>query len=66
MVQTDASDRGVVAVLAQRDDKGVHPVYFYSRKLLNRETRYLGTLSCGGCPQEVLPLPGRHAFCHKN
>ena len=40
-LQTDASGRGVGAVLSQRDDDGVdHPVAFYNRKLLPREERY--------------------------
>lgn len=41
VVQTDASDRGVGAVLSQRDDSGEeHPVAYYSRKLLPREVKY--------------------------
>jgi len=41
ILQTDASDVGVGAVITQEDDKGVkHPVAFASRKLLPRETRY--------------------------
>ena len=41
IVQTDASEKGIGAVLSQRDDTGSeHPVAFYSRKLLPRETRY--------------------------
>ena len=41
ILQTDASDRGVGAVLCQHDDHAVeHPVAFYSRKLLPREERY--------------------------
>ena len=40
-MQTDASDRGVGAVVCQRDDTGdEHPVAYYSRKLLPREERY--------------------------
>ena len=40
-VQTDASDRGVGAVLSQADGEGGdHPIAFYSRKLLPREERY--------------------------
>ena len=41
ILQTDASDRGIGAVLSQQDDDGVdHPISFYSRKLLPREERY--------------------------
>ena len=41
ILQTDASDRGVGAVLSQVDDEGKdHPVGFFSRKLLPREERY--------------------------
>lgn len=41
ILQTDASDRGLGAVLSQRDNHGVdHPVAYYSRKLLPREQRY--------------------------
>ena len=41
ILQTDASDRGVGAVLSQLDEKGQeHPVAYYSRKLLPREERY--------------------------
>ena len=40
-LQTDASDRGIGAVLSQCDDEGLeHPVAFFSRKLLPREERY--------------------------
>ena len=40
-MQTDASDRGVGAVLSQNSDDGLeHPVAYYSRKLLPREARY--------------------------
>ena len=47
VLQTDASDRGVGAVLSQRDDDGVdHPVAFYSRKLLPREERYSTIEKC--------------------
>ena len=39
--QTDASDRGVGAVLSQCDDLGEeHPIAYFSRKLLHREQRY--------------------------
>ena len=40
-LQTDASERGVGAVLSQRDDDGYdHPISYFSRKLLPREQRY--------------------------
>ena len=40
-LQTDASDRGVGAVLSQTDENGQeHPVAYFSRNLLPRETRY--------------------------
>ena len=41
VLQTDASDRGVGAVLSQADPEGVeHPVAYFSRKLLPREEKY--------------------------
>lgn len=41
VLQTDASERGIGAVLSQLDDDGTdHPVGYFSRKLLPRETRY--------------------------
>lgn len=41
IVQTDASDRGVGAVLSQCDDLGEeHPIAYFSRKLLPREQHY--------------------------
>ena len=41
VLQTDASERGVGAVLAQIDDQGEeHPVAYFSRKLLPREVNY--------------------------
>ena len=41
VLQTDASQRGVGAVLSQLDEVGAdHPVAFFSRKLLPREERY--------------------------
>ena len=40
-LQTDASDRGLGAVLSQLNDEGKdHLVAYYSRKLLPREERY--------------------------
>ena len=41
ILQTDASDFGVGAVLSQEDENGDdHPVAYFSRKLLPREQRY--------------------------
>ena len=41
ILQSDASDKGVGAVLSQIDDTGDdHAVAFYSRKLLSREQKY--------------------------
>ena len=41
ILQTDASDRGVGAVLSQiSPDGSEHPISYFSRKLLPRETRY--------------------------
>ena len=41
IVQTDASERGVGAVLSQLDDEGLdHPISYFSRKLLPREEYY--------------------------
>ena len=41
ILQTDASERGVGAVLSQVDNMGKdHPVAYYSKKLLPREVRY--------------------------
>ena len=41
ILQTDASDHGVGAVLSQRDEHGAdHPVAYFSKKLLAREVRY--------------------------
>ena len=41
ILQTDASDQGVGAVLSQQEEDGVeNPVSYYSRKLLPREQRY--------------------------
>ena len=41
VLQTDASDHGIGAVLSQVDDADQeHPVVFYSRKFLAREERY--------------------------
>ena len=41
ILQTDASDRGVGAVLSQSStDDDIHPVAYFSKKLLPREERY--------------------------
>ena len=40
LLQTDASDRGVGAVLSQQNSDGDHPVAYFSKKLLPREERY--------------------------
>ena len=41
ILQTDASDHGVGAVLSQRDEHGAdHPIAYFSKKLLAREVRY--------------------------
>ena len=41
IIQTDASDRAVGAVLSQLDEQGLdHPIAFFSKKLLPREERY--------------------------
>ena len=42
ILQTDASDRGVGALLSQPStDNDLHPVAYFSKKLLPREERYL-------------------------
>ena len=41
ILQTDASAWGIGAVLSQQDNDNIeHPIAYYSRKLLPRETRY--------------------------
>ena len=40
-IYSDASDRGIGAVLSQRDSDDIdHPIAYYSKKLLPREERY--------------------------
>ena len=47
LVQTDASDHGMGAVLSQMDEDGFdHPVAYYSRKFLPREERYAAVEEC--------------------
>ena len=43
VLQTDASDRGIGAVLSQGQKADEHPIAFYSRKLLLREQKYGST-----------------------
>ena len=44
ILETDASNYGVGAVLSQTDGEGVdHPVAYFSRKLLDREQKYSTT-----------------------
>ena len=44
ILQTDASNYGVGAVLSQADAEGLdHPIAFFSRKLLDREQKYSTT-----------------------
>jgi hypothetical protein len=40
VLQTDASETGIGAVLSQNFDDGEHPILFVSRKLLDRERNY--------------------------
>ena len=43
-LQTDASKRGIGAVLAQTDSAGTeHPIAYYSRKMFPQECRYSAT-----------------------
>ena len=58
VLQTDASERGIGAVLSQYGPDGEeHPVAYYSRKLLPREERYAAV------EKECLAIKlGVHAF----
>ena len=40
VLQTDASDRGIGAVLSQYDEGHNHPIAYFSRKVLPREQMY--------------------------
>ena len=40
ILQTDASDRGVAAVLSQTEQDEEHPIAYFSKKLLPREQKY--------------------------
>lgn len=47
ILQTDASDHGIGAILSQVDDNGVeHAVSHYSRRLVSREERYAAIEKC--------------------
>ena len=50
ILQADASDRGIGAVLSQMEDGQEHPVGNFSKKLLPREERY------STVEKECLPL----------
>ena len=55
--QTDASDRGVGAVLSQTDEEDdEHPVAYASRKLLPCEVNY-STIEKGSCSLVKLTIP---------
>jgi phospholipid-translocating ATPase len=57
ILQTDASDRGVAAVLSQIENNEEHPVAYFSKKLLPREQRY------STVEKECLAIKlGMHAF----
>ena len=71
VLQTDASDRGVGAILSQLDENGCdHPIAYFSRKLLPREERYAtiekeclasSALPCVS-PREAIRNPNRPSF----
>lgn len=46
ILQTDASDIGLGAVLSQVKDGVEHPILYLSRKMLPRETRYAVVEKC--------------------
>ena len=70
ILQTDASDRAVGAVLSQVNDIGEeHPVGYFSRKLLPREERYSTiekeclAIKGGG---SIYCVSGGQRFCYSN
>ena len=72
IVHTDASDRGIGAVLSQGEGQLEHPIAFYSGKLLPREQMYSATekegLAVADACRHYLPyLVGRHfTICMDN
>lgn len=63
LLQTDATNRGIGAVLAQKSTTGVeHPIAYYYRKMLPRESRYSATEQEGFkvCKHFLPYLLGRH------
>ena len=72
IVHTDASDRGIGAVLSQGEGQLEHPIAFYSRKLLPREQKYSamekeGLAVVDACRHYLPYLVGRHfTICTDN
>ena len=74
LLQSDASERGIGAVLSQMTEEGVErPVAFFSRKLLPRETRYstvekecLGVYSCSTQALRCPPGGKEVHHCHRS